>query len=101
MKTLVKRIESEIRSAEYTKCNDNLFTCTCLWALQCMNKPVNPILGVLLAFIIAGGLIGAMTLLNSLVPFYVVLAVMLTVAIPALIGAGIRDQRMRDRARTA
>ena len=101
MKTL-KKINSALRSAEYARPDDNMFTCTCLWALQCMNKPVNPILGVLLAFIIAGGLIGAMTLLNSLVPFYVVLAAMMAVVIPAYVGVFLRDVCGRGRrARTA
>ena len=97
MKTLVKKIESVVRNAEYAKQGDNLFTCLCLYALQTMNKPVNPILGILLAFIIAGGLIGAMTLLNSLVPFYVGLAVMSAVVIPAYVGVFLRDVCGRGR----
>ena len=89
-------MEKRIFNAPYVRPEDSVFTAFCLYMLEVMAKPRFSLFGVLgWAFAIFGLILGLTILLNSAAPLWCVLGLAFMVAIPAIIGAAIRDKRIQ------
>lgn len=87
----------KINSAEYVREGDNKLVAFCLYMLQEVGKPRFTLFGVLgWVFAIFAVTLGLGIWLNSPTPFWVVMGAAVLAAIPAIIGAFIRDHRLRQ-----
>jgi hypothetical protein len=87
----------KIYAAEHVRENDNKLVAFCLFMLQEVGRPRFSIFGVLgWVFAIFAATLGVAMLLNSTIPLWVVLGAAVLIAIPAVIGAAIRDHRLRN-----
>ncbi|MBO7555773.1 MAG: hypothetical protein J6T72_00010 [Alphaproteobacteria bacterium] len=89
--------KKKIYSAEYVRPEDSKFTAFCLFMLEIMAKPRFSLIGILWrTFAIFAGALGLAIWINSPAPLLIILCAAGLAAIPAAIGAFIRDKRMRQ-----
>ena len=81
----------------YAREDDGKLVKFCLYMLEVMSEPRFSLVGILWrTFAVFAATIGIAMWLDSPVPFFIVLCAAFLAAVPAAIGAAIRDRRLRN-----
>ena len=95
MENIMAKIQMDAMRIQYVKNTDNILTIICLKALEVMNRPFS-FGGFLLRLIAVLAVIALVALLAEKTGLIVLFAAIFVFAVLSVIGAQIRDKRIRE-----